>query len=124
MHPAGDRPTRRKPPLALWIAVGVVALAIVASFVTAAVNRPSVQRAGPVEVVRSFLEALAAADATTALSYAAAPPADQSLLTDAVLADSMRRAPTGDIEARLDHGATERVSLSYTLGRRTTTTRT
>ena len=44
-----------------------------------------------------------------------AAPADQSLLTDAVLAESMRQAPLRDIEVSMDPGA-ERVQASYTLG--------
>lgn len=107
---------RRKPQVALWVFVGVVVLIVVSSLVAANAIRASAARTGPVEVVRSFLEALAAADATRALSYAAAPPADQTLLSDAVLAESMRGAPMKDIDVALAPGATGRVQASYTLG--------
>lgn len=119
-QPAGNPPDspakRRKPQIALWVFVGIVTLTVVGSLVAANAIRASAARTGPVQVVRSFLEALAAADATTALSYAVAPPADQTLLTDAVLAESMRRAPMNDIDVSLAPGGDERVSVSYTLG--------
>jgi hypothetical protein len=54
--------------------------------------------AGAQDAVRGFLGALVAGDATAALSYAAAPPADPRLLTDEVLAGSLATAPMGGVQ--------------------------
>ena len=115
-QPVDGSAARRTPQVALWVFVGVVAVLLVGSIVVVNVLRPSSARAaGPTDVVRSYLEALAAGDATKALSYAVSPPADQSLLTDAVLAESMRRAPMSDIQVSQDPGVAW-VKVSDTLG--------
>lgn len=69
------------------------------------------------DAVRGYLEALAAADAETALSYAANRPDDSALLTDEVLAASNAIAPITDIEVEptTASGAAE-VQAHYSIG--------
>jgi hypothetical protein len=95
-EPPATAPKPRQ--LALIAFVGVVAVSVIASLVAFAVSRSEPSDTTPKGAVRGFLDALAAGDAAKALSYAAEPPDDQALLTDAVLADSNRRAPLHDIK--------------------------
>jgi hypothetical protein len=64
--------------------------------------------------VGGFLAALARGDATAALSYAANTPDDTSLLTDVVLAESIKMAPITDIEVA--ENAAHDVVAKYHLG--------
>lgn len=50
------------------------------------------------QAVLAYLDALAAGQASVALSLAQEQPADTTFLTDAVLADSLKRAPITDIK--------------------------
>jgi hypothetical protein len=71
----------------------------------------------PSDAVAAYLQALAAGDATTALSYAADPAPTGPLLTNEVLAASLERAPlTGiDVPVVEDQNA-KSVSATYSLG--------
>jgi hypothetical protein len=71
----------------------------------------------PSDAVAAYLQALAAGDATAALSYAADPAPTGPLLTNAVLAESQQRTPlTGiDVPVVEDQNA-KSVSATYTLG--------
>jgi hypothetical protein len=71
----------------------------------------------PSDAVAAYLQALAAGDATTALSYAAEPAPAGPLLTNEVLAKSLERAPVTaiDVPAVEDQNA-KSVSATYTLG--------
>jgi hypothetical protein len=71
----------------------------------------------PSDAVSAYLQAIAAGDATAALSYAADPAPTGQLLTNEVLAASLKRAPlTGiDVPVVEDQNA-KSVSASYTLG--------
>lgn len=80
---------------------------------------------GPDRAVKGYLEALAANDAVTALSWASSVPSDTSLLTSAVLRESSARAQLTAItigEPTLD-GESATVPASYHLGERQVETR-
>jgi TIR domain len=71
----------------------------------------------PSDAVASYLQALAAGDATAALSYTEDPAPQGPLLTDAVLAESRKRTPLTaiDVPAVGDKNA-KSVSATYMLG--------
>jgi hypothetical protein len=128
----------------LWIIFGVVALALILIGVTAALvvwrTEPTVQsQPAPTQVpgrtpassptsappaalasdaVSGYLNALAAGDATTALSYSADPVQPGPFMTNKVLAESIKRAPLTAIEVPevTDQQATT-VSATYRLGK-------
>lgn len=60
---------------------------------TSAPAAPQANASAPADAVRSYLWALAAGQASTALALSSEQPADKTFLTDAVLADSNARAP-------------------------------
>jgi hypothetical protein len=67
--------------------------------------------------VRGYLQAVAAGNAKSALAYAAEPPVQSSLLTDAVLAESKRRAPITAIEVPAVNDQTaSTVRATYKIG--------
>jgi hypothetical protein len=71
----------------------------------------------PSDAVAGYLNALAAGDATAALSYAADPAPTGRLLTNEVLAQSRDRAPLTGIEVPVvDDQNAKSVSARYTLG--------
>jgi hypothetical protein len=108
-------PTRNKPrQLALWVFLGVVALAVIGSGVGFAVARATAEK--PADVARGYLQALADADAAKALSYTSSVPVERSLLTDAVLADSRQRAPLTDVSVSATPGYDDAVDVHYRLG--------
>jgi hypothetical protein len=74
----------------------------------------------PSDAVTGYLQALAAGDAVSALSYAADPAPTGRLLTNEVLAASRERAPVTEIQVPVveDQGA-KSVSATYTLGNST-----
>jgi hypothetical protein len=128
--PGRARPT--PPPKSrskIWIIVGAAALAVILMAVIAVVvvtrDKSGAQggtggnttSSRPSDAVAAYLQALAAGDATTALSYAADPAPTGPLLTNEVLAASLERAPvTGiDIPVVEDQNA-KSVSATYTLG--------
>ena len=71
----------------------------------------------PSDAVRGYLEALASGNAARATSYAAQAPAERALLTNAVLAESKKRAPITAISVPTvdDQNATS-VTASYAIG--------
>jgi hypothetical protein len=141
----GAGPTQPAPPpnnkAKILIIIGAAALAViliaVIAVVVATAGRPSADPHGgrgsqqtnpsqsgapqkaarPSDAVAAYLHALAAGDATAALSYAADPAPTGPLLTNEVLAASVKRAPlTGiDVPVIEDQNA-KSVSASYTLG--------
>ena len=115
--PAGSPPKKRD--LALLVFVGAVVLVVVGSLITAAALRNA--RPSPVVLagaaVQGFFDALVAGDATKALSYAVAPPADQTLLNDDVLA-AQRSTPMTDIKVVPSAGSTESFDITYSIGTR------
>jgi hypothetical protein len=69
------------------------------------------------ESVKAYLEALAAGDATAALSLAKDQPTDKSFLTDAVLAESNKRAPITEISVSPpDSEYDSSIEASYRMG--------
>jgi hypothetical protein len=143
--PYGAGPMPPAPPsknkAKILIIIGAAALAViliaVIAVVVATTGRPSAdpqggqgsqqtnpsqsgapqQAARPSDAVAAYLQALAAGDATAALSYAVDPAPTGPLLTNEVLAASVKRAPlTGiDVPVVEDQNA-KSVSASYTLG--------
>ena len=72
----------------------------------------------PSDAVKSYLEALAAGQAATALSLGDDAPADTSLLTDAVLAQSNKLAPLTDINVPdVNDEYAYQVAASFKLGK-------
>ena len=101
----------------LLVFVGVVVLVLVGSGValgvsTGGTRSPESQR---VAAVRGFFDALVAADAARALSYAATPPVDTSMLTDEVLAANQRLSPIADVVVT-PSTYDQSVEVSYTVG--------
>jgi hypothetical protein len=78
---------------------------------------PSVVNSKADEAVKSYLEALAAGQASVALALGKEQPTDTTFLTDAVLADSLKRAPITAITvgAPSDEYDTS-IEASYKLG--------
>jgi hypothetical protein len=136
-QPTGERKSKGK----ILIIVGAASLAVILMAVFAVVvatrGWPSANPGGargqqtnpaqsnaphdtprPSDAVSAYLQALAAGDAVTALSYAAGPAPKGDLLTDEVLAESLNRAPLTEINVPVveDQGATS-VSATYTLGK-------
>jgi hypothetical protein len=71
----------------------------------------------PSDAVSAYLQAVAAGDATAALSYAADPAPTGQLLTNEVLAASLKRAPLTGIDVPVvEDQSAKSVSASYTLG--------
>jgi hypothetical protein len=119
------------------IIVGASALAVILMAVVAIVvatrDRPSVgpqgqqnnssqnsgsqQAARPSDAVAAYLQAIAAGDATTALSYAVEPAPTGPLLNNEVLAASLERASLKGIDvAVIEDQNAKSVSASYRLG--------
>ena len=69
------------------------------------------------DAVRGYLKAIAAGNAKAALAYAAEPQPQSSLLTNAVLAESRRRAPITAINVpTVDDQAASTVTATYKIG--------
>lgn len=84
---------------------------------SASASAPAPVAATASDAVRSYLEALAAGKAATALALGDSQPADKTFLTDAVLADSNSRAPITDIQVpEVTDEYAFRVDASYKLG--------
>ncbi len=72
----------------------------------------------PSDAVKTYLEALAAGQAETALSLGDTAPADTTLLTDAVLAESNKLAPITDINVPdVNDEYAYQVAASFKLGK-------
>lgn len=140
--PADSQPISGQPPqkakgkgaVILGITAGVAVLAVIAAFLlpgtgVTQVGAPvpsgsatiAVQTATAESAVQGYLEALAKADAATALAYAAVPPSDTSMLTNEVLAAGNATAPLSDIQVSPGSGSSssDTVEASYRLGDRT-----
>lgn len=112
--PYGSPPRQHRSRVPLFIALGagVLVLALVAFLavirgttnvggtVPTLAPTAGTSTAGPASgagdaagAVQNYLNAVSSGDATTALSYAASPPADAALLTDDMLAASLAAAP-------------------------------
>jgi hypothetical protein len=147
-RPYGNRPRQPAPPPngkgKVLIIIGAVALAVILMAVIAVVvairgipgaspngtatqaGQANASQSGapqaprPSDAVAAYLQALADGDATTALSYAADPAPKGPLLTDKVLAASVKRTPLTEIDVPVveDQNANS-VSATYTLGRST-----
>lgn len=108
----GPAPRRRRD-VPLLVFVGAVVLAVVASVVVGVVVWNGRERPG--DVAKAYLEAVAAGDAAKALSFAATPPGDTSMLTDEVLRANQQRAPIADVAVVPSDSDTE-VEVTYTVG--------
>jgi hypothetical protein len=137
MQPAPPSNNKAKILIIIGAAALAVILIAVIAVVVANTGRPSVNPQGgqgsqqtnpsqggaphkaarPSDAVGAYLQALAAGDASAALAYAADPAPTGPLLTNEVLAASVKRAPlTGiDVPVVEDQNA-KSVSASYTLG--------
>ena len=78
---------------------------------------PTVVNSKADEAVKSYLEALAAGQAAVALALGKEQPTDTTFLTDAVLADSLKRAPiTAITVSPPDDEYDNSIEASYKLG--------
>ena len=136
-------PQQPKPNNKILIIIGAAALAVILIAVLAVVlatrGTPSTNPQGgqgtagqqtnpsqngapqkvsrPSDAVAGYLHALAAGDATAALSYVADPAPAGPLLTNEVLAESRNRAPLTGIEVpAVDDQTAKSVSARYSLG--------
>jgi hypothetical protein len=132
--PAGPKKSNR-----LWIILGAAVLALIILGVGAGVlinNRSNSAGADPADpadpanpgtnapvankpsdAVKAYLEALAAGKADTALALGDTTAADKTFLTDAVLADSLSRAPITEINVpEVTDEYAYNVDASYKMG--------
>ena len=125
--PAGRTSAKRRR-LWLFILVGVLVVALaLGGFVLwwyefRDDGQPGHARS-PQSAVRGYLQALAAGDAAAALAYALTPPANATMLTDAVLKASLALGPITNIVVQ-DHAAgtpADTVTASYRIGSRPVT---
>jgi len=79
-------------------------------------NGPTGASAQPTSIVQAFLEAIAVADATTALTFIANPPSDTSLMTDAVLDQSLQLAAISDISTTASNSDGTITEADYQMG--------
>lgn len=107
------QPPKKKSPLGLVLGLvgGLLALLLI---VGVAVVFLVVLAKGPEETVKKYFEALQAGNATEALSYAAVPPSDTTLLTDEVLAKANELGGVSNLDIRSSSDTSVRVT--YTLG--------
>lgn len=115
----GPKKVRRTP---LLIGAAVLVLALIGGIVWAAPTLfpgmfAPARNATPKAAVETYLNALAAGDASTALKAAVTPPTETSLLTNEVLAASQRRAPITNIVVKDASGSSSAVvPVTYQLG--------
>lgn len=128
-------PPKKNSKLPIIIGAGVLALVLIGGLIGFAVVRNNkdnttttgtggqsqspvpVQADKPSDAVQNYLQALAAGDAQTALSYAATPPADTTFLTNEVLAASNKLAPISGITVPVvDDEYAYTINASYTRG--------
>ncbi len=136
--PYGSPPRQGRSRAPLFIALGalVLILALVAVFALTWGNHdvggtvptlapttgtstagPAPQAADASAAVQDYLTAVSGGDATTALAYAASPPADAALLTDDMLAASLAAAPITGIVVTPGTGADHQsVQADYLIG--------
>lgn len=111
-HPAGGSPARRRRPLLLGMAAAVLVLALL---VVLAVRHHTANKkaAEPAAAVQGYLEALAAGDATKALSYADNPPPASDLLTNDALKQALKDTPITDITTSGPDGDRSSAAVTY-----------
>jgi hypothetical protein len=120
----GPRKVRRTP---LLIGAAVLVLALIGGIVWAAPSLfPSMfapaRNATPKAAVETYLNALASADAATAIKAAVTPPTETALLTNEILAASQKRAPITKIVVKEASGSTSAVvPVTYQLGSKAVT---
>jgi len=130
--PAGGQAPKKGLSVGVIIGIVVGALVVLAViigaifFVVRLVSSPSASGGGgggggattPVAVVEGYLEALAASDAKTALSFVDAVPSDSPFLTDEALEASNELAPLTGIEVTepTDADFSTKVTATYSLG--------
>ncbi len=138
----GPAPTRQAPEqpknrTKILIIIGAAALAVIlvaVAVIVATRDKPSADPQGgqnpggqqsvapqntprPSDAVSAYLQALAAGDATAALSYSADPAPTGPLLTNEVLAESRNRMELTGIDVPVvDDQNVKSVSATYTLG--------
>jgi hypothetical protein len=131
--PGGPVPPGKSgvPKVALIVGAGVLVLILVtvaaalllkrnstpSASQTAGTNAPVPETIKASDAVKGYLDALAAGQAEAALAFGSDQPADKTFLTDAVLADSLKRAPITEInvpEVTDEHAY--QVSASYKMG--------
>lgn len=136
MYAPGPPPQPKKgSKLPIIIGAGVLALVLVGTLIGFAVTRGNdkttttgggggssqapvpAQADKPSDAVQSYLQALAAGDSQTALSFASTQPADTTFLTNEVLAVSNKLAPIADITVPVvDDEYAYTIKASYTRG--------
>ena len=135
--PTRQAPEQRKNRTKILIIIGAAALAVIlvaVAVIVATRDKPSADPQGgqnpggqqsgapqntprPSDAVSAYLQALAAGDATAALSYSADPPPTGPLLTNEVLAESRNRMELTGIDVPVvDDQNVKSVSATYTLG--------
>ncbi|MFZ1284285.1 MAG: hypothetical protein WAQ75_09240, partial [Propionicimonas sp.] len=124
----GLRPSSRprsRVPLFLGVTVGLLVVALVGVFLLGGGVGGALGLGAPIGAqkdsaplaVRGYLEALAAGDSATALSYARTTPSDTSLLTDEILQHALRETPLTGIDVNEGSGSTQQTVLArYLLG--------
>ncbi|MBE5449279.1 Lumazine-binding domain [Mycobacteroides abscessus subsp. abscessus] len=134
-YPSADQnvPSKRPNPLAdlprkhLMIGAGAIASVVLLIVVISSLSGGGVSRGGKAtnagDAVKSYLEALAAGDASRALSYGADTPGSKDFLTDEVLKQQIAVWPITDIQILetdvVDTSDTGRVHASAKFGDRT-----
>ena len=135
--PTRQAPKQPKNRTKILIIVGAAALAVIlvaVAVIVASRDKPSADPQGgqnpggqqsgapqntprPSDAVSAYLQALAAGDATAALSYSADPAPTGPLLTNEVLAESRNRMQLTGIDVPVvDDQNVKSVSATYTLG--------
>jgi hypothetical protein len=135
--PTRQAPKQPKNRTKILIIIGAAALAVIlvaVAVIVATRDKPSADPQGgqnpggqqsgapqntprPSDAVSAYLQALAAGDATAALSYSADPAPTGPLLTNEVLAESRNRLPLTGIDVPVvDDQNVKSVSATYTLG--------
>jgi len=117
-------PPGKKPPVPVvppgpwWLIRGTAAVAMALAVAMSWLHPRAA--ATPEDSVVRYLQALARADAATALSYAVEPPADRTFLNDDVLSATQARNPLTDIVVQPAAGCSKRatcqVVATFSLG--------
>lgn len=109
--PSGRKDHKRW--LVLVAAAGAVLVAVAAVVVITLADRDGGRAGGSAgDVVKHYLEALARADAGTALSYGIDPPASTDFLTDDILKKQVAQWPLHNIKILHDNSAAPEAALS------------
>ena len=131
-----QQPPKKSNKLPLIIGAAVLALVLIGTIIGVAVVRggddpvagggtggggtssaPPAEAKLPSDAVTGYLEALAAGDATTALTYASTAPSDTTFLTNEVLAASLKSGAITDINVpEVTDKYAYSVAASYKIG--------